>query len=87
MEELEMTRSRSISVLLLMLTLSLVAPLAAVAQEDTFNSAGVPIHFVDMGGDGEPVVLIHSFLSSSEMWTNAAATFLLAAGLRARVRQ
>jgi pimeloyl-ACP methyl ester carboxylesterase len=47
------------------------APLPAAAQEDTFDSAGVPIHFLDMGGDGEPVVLIHSFLSSSEMWTNA----------------
>jgi pimeloyl-ACP methyl ester carboxylesterase len=31
----------------------------------------VPIHYTDMGGDGEPVVLVHSFTSSSDMWTRA----------------
>ena len=52
--------------------LALAAPLAVTAQEeDTFDSDGVPIAYTDMGGDGEPVVLIHSFLSSSDMWTNA----------------
>ena len=52
--------------------LALAAPLAVTAQEeDTFDSNGVPIAYTDMGGNGEPVVLIHSFLSSSDMWTNA----------------
>jgi pimeloyl-ACP methyl ester carboxylesterase len=56
----------------LALALALTAPLAVVAKDEaTFDSNGVPIAYTDMGGDGEPVVLIHSFLSSSDMWTNA----------------
>jgi pimeloyl-ACP methyl ester carboxylesterase len=56
----------------LTLALALAAPLAVVAQDEaTFDSSGVPIAYTDRGGDGEPVVLIHSFLSSSDMWTKA----------------
>ena len=52
--------------------LVLAAPVAVAAQEEaTFDSNGVPIAYTDMGGNGAPVVLIHSFLSSSDMWTKA----------------
>jgi len=47
------------------------APLPAVAADGVFDSAGVPIRYVDTGGDGAPVVLIHSFAASSEMWVEA----------------
>jgi pimeloyl-ACP methyl ester carboxylesterase len=60
------------SLMSLLLVLALAVPLTVAAQEEaTFDSDGVPIAYTDMGGDGEPVVLIHSFLSSSDMWTNA----------------
>lgn len=50
-----------------------LAPMHANAQApaNVFDSAGVPIHYVDTGGDGAPVVLIHSFGSTSELWTLA----------------
>lgn len=52
-----------------------IAPMQATAQTPTpnnvFNADGVPIHYVDTGGDGAPVVLIHSFASSSELWAKA----------------
>lgn len=55
----------------LTLILALAVPQAVLAQgEASFDSGGVPIAYTDTGGDGEPVVLIHSFLSSSDMWTN-----------------
>ncbi len=65
-----MSRSRSILLLTLSLVLLVFAPVAAT-QEDSFDSAGVPIHYLDMGGDGEPVVLVHSFTGSADMWTKA----------------
>lgn len=55
----------------LALSAALALPTAAAAQAASFDSAGVPIAYEDMGGDGEPVVLIHSFLSSSDMWSQA----------------
>lgn len=56
----------------LALIFALAVPLTVAAQERaTFDSGGVPIVYTDMGGDGEPVVLLHSFLSSSDMWTKA----------------
>lgn len=66
-----MNRSRFATLLSLPLALSLLAPAAALAQDASFDSDGVPIHYVDMGGDGEPVVLVHSFTSTSEMWAKA----------------
>lgn len=67
-----MTRNRTwLSLISLTLVLLLVAPLTVAAQEGSFDSDGVPIAYTDTGGDGEPVVLIHSFLSSSDMWTTA----------------
>ena len=66
-----MTRKRSLPLLSLALGIALLAPSGALGAEDTFDSAGVPIHYNDMGGDGEAVVLIHSFTSTSDMWTNA----------------
>ena len=65
-----MARSRILSLVLPVLLL-LFAQTSALAEEGTFDSAGVPIHYEDMGGDGQPVVLIHSFTSTSEMWSNA----------------
>lgn len=56
------------------IALMLAAPMAASAEEGTFVSAGVPIHYVDTGGDGSPVVLIHSFAASAEMWDLAGIT-------------
>jgi pimeloyl-ACP methyl ester carboxylesterase len=66
-----MQRSRKFRFLWLPLPLLLLMPMAAGASEDSFDSAGVPIHYTDMGGDGEPVVLVHSFTSSSDMWDKA----------------
>ena len=66
-----MTRSRSPLLALVSVPLLLVAALPAAAADATFDSAGVPINYQDMGGDGEPVVLVHSFTSSSDMWTKA----------------
>ena len=64
---------RNRSILLPTLTASLLAltPVTALAAEDSFDSAGVPIHYTDMGGDGDPVVIVHSFTSTSDMWTKA----------------
>lgn len=56
------------------IALILVSPLAASAEEATFDSAGVPIRYVDTGGDGAPVVLIHSFAASAELWDLAGVT-------------
>ena len=39
------------------------------AEEQYFDSSGVPIHFVDEG-KGTPVVLIHGVTSSAEFWTD-----------------
>jgi pimeloyl-ACP methyl ester carboxylesterase len=66
-----MTRRRTFMLLWLPLLLLLAIPLSAAAQDDAFDSAGVPIHYLDTGGDGEPVMLVHSFSSSSDMWTRA----------------
>jgi pimeloyl-ACP methyl ester carboxylesterase len=63
--------AKILAYLSLMLSLALAAPASAASSSESFDSAGVPVHYVDMGGDGAPVVLIHSFLSSSQMWLNA----------------
>ncbi|MGD9739961.1 MAG: alpha/beta fold hydrolase [Bauldia sp.] len=47
------------------------APLTAAAQSMSFDSAGVPIHYVDSGGTGAAVVLIHGLGGSSDLWPNA----------------
>ena len=52
----------------LALTLSL-SP-AALAETGTFESAGVPLHFVDEG-EGEPVIYLHGFAGSSTLWSAA----------------
>lgn len=44
-----------------------VAP-ACHAQEKSFDSGGTKIHY-RVAGKGEPVVLIHGFISSHEEWT------------------
>jgi pimeloyl-ACP methyl ester carboxylesterase len=65
-----MTR-RSIAILSLVVC-SYAAPIAVVAQEaglkkPSFDSAGVPIHYVVEGRqEGEPVVLIHGFTATIE---------------------
>lgn len=66
-----MQRTRKNRFVWLSLPFLLLLPMAAGAAEDSFDSNGVPIHYEDMGGDGEPVVLVHSFTSSSEMWSQA----------------
>jgi pimeloyl-ACP methyl ester carboxylesterase len=46
------------------LLLGLLAALSATsvaAQDHFFDSAGIPIRFVDVGGSGEPVVLVHGY--------------------------
>ena len=37
---------------------------------ETFDSAGVPIHYLDSGpvGDGLPVVFVHGFMGSTREW-------------------
>ena len=38
---------------------------AAFAQDKFFNSAGIPVHFVD-AGVGEPIVLVHGYTQDLE---------------------
>jgi pimeloyl-ACP methyl ester carboxylesterase len=45
----------------------------ARAQEGSFDSKGVKIHY-KTAGNGEPVVLIHGFAASAEMWDNNPQT-------------
>ena len=45
----------------------------ANAEEQYFESSGVPIHYVDQG-EGTPVVLIHGVTSSAEFWTDIGVT-------------
>jgi pimeloyl-ACP methyl ester carboxylesterase len=40
---------------------------SAQATDTTFDSNGVPIHYV-VSGAGEPIVLIHGWSASAEMW-------------------
>lgn len=47
--------------------IALLLPLVAHAEEGTITSGGVPIRFVDEG-QGEAVVLLHSFAGSAHMW-------------------
>jgi pimeloyl-ACP methyl ester carboxylesterase len=49
----------------MLLALALLGALQSV--DTTFDSHGVPIHYV-MSGIGEPVVLIHGFSATLEMW-------------------
>src|SRR5271155_3936298 len=68
--------SRTILAVFSLFVWSYVTPVAAVAQEaaqeaglkkPSFDSAGVPIHYIVTGReDGEPVVLIHGFAGSIE---------------------
>ena len=66
-----MSHSRSLLLSTLSAALLAITPLATLAVEDSFDSADVPIYYNDMGGDGEPVVLVHSFTSTADMWTKA----------------
>ena len=50
------------------LSLSLLLTSAAIAETGSFDSAGVPIHFVDVG-NGEAVIFLHGFAGSSDMWS------------------
>ena len=44
-----------------------IAPAAAVAEDQFFDSEGVRIRYIDRGPrDGEPIVLIHGFTQSIE---------------------
>lgn len=52
----------------LVFSLSLLTPTMSHAKEQYFESAGVPIRFLDEG-KGTPVVLIHGGTSSAEFWT------------------
>lgn len=53
-----------------------LAPRASVAADDVFDSNGVKIRYVTVG-KGEPVVLLHCWMSDASMWgpldTNPAA--------------
>src|SRR5689334_6704157 len=41
----------------------------ARAEDRYFDSNGVRLHYVD-GGSGEPVVLVHGYANSVELWTD-----------------
>jgi pimeloyl-ACP methyl ester carboxylesterase len=64
-----------------------LAPKPAVAADDVFDSNGVKIRYVT-AGKGEPIVLLHGWMSDSSMWgrldTNPAAKdyLLIAVDLR-----
>jgi pimeloyl-ACP methyl ester carboxylesterase len=68
-----------------LLTMSLITTAAAAAQDEGqfFDSAGVPIHYIDMGL-GEPVVLMHGLNANyREAWLDTGvAQTLLDAGFR-----
>ncbi len=48
-------------------TLSLLIPVFGTAQDQYFDSSGTPIRFVELG-EGEPVIMVHGFGGSLEMW-------------------
>src|SRR2546427_5280152 len=50
-----------------LLTAGLPHSLMAQAVDTTFDSNGVPIRYVTSGA-GEPIVLIHGFSATAEMW-------------------
>lgn len=50
----------------LALSLALLSS-AAVAETGQLDSNGVPIHFIDEGS-GEPVIFLHGFAGSSDLW-------------------
>ena len=51
----------------LLLAITFVAPGSVVAEDGSFDSNGVRIHYVTEG-NGEPVVLIHGFMADHNMW-------------------
>jgi len=77
-KEISMKSRRGLLLALLLLIASTVAlaqeaknnkpePAVPAAKKPSFDSAGVPIHYIVTGNeDGEPVVLIHGFASSIE---------------------
>jgi pimeloyl-ACP methyl ester carboxylesterase len=51
------------------------------SETQSFDSNGVRITYVDQG-QGEPVLLLHGFGSNKEVWQEAVAPRLMAAGFR-----
>ena len=60
-------RVRSRLTAVLVVALGLPRPVQAQSVDTTFDSNGVPIHYV-ASGSGEPVVLIHGFSADLSMW-------------------
>jgi pimeloyl-ACP methyl ester carboxylesterase len=60
---------------------SAVSAGAQPRSEQSFDSNGVRIAYVDQG-QGEPVLLLHGFGSNKEVWQEAVAPRLIAAGFR-----
>lgn len=46
---------------------ALILPLGGWAEPGTIDADGIPIHFIDEG-QGEAVIMLHSFAGTSEMW-------------------
>src|SRR5689334_20329818 len=64
---------RTTRLLLLSILLVLVALLPVHAEEQTFDSNGVKIHYI-VEGKGEPVVMIHGVTSRLESWNGLVKT-------------
>lgn len=53
----------------ILVTALATVPLTAIAEDGSFLSDGVPIHFID-AGEGPAVIYLHSFAGSAKMWEN-----------------
>lgn len=48
--------------------IAMILPLGGWAETGTIDAAGVPIHYIDEG-QGEAVIMLHSFAGTSDMWS------------------
>lgn len=64
------TTRRGAAAFIAPLALSLALATTAVAETGRFDSAGVPLSFVDEG-TGEAVIYLHGFAGSSQLWSAA----------------
>ena len=67
----KLSRACAFAVLLL-----IANPTIGVAMDQTFQSSGVAIRYTD-DGDGAPVLLIHGYTGTADMWVETGTTAML----------